>query len=681
MIDRRLAATRPQPWADAALAAGLFVLAMVVGVLYCAAFERTGSPPEPWAKELGAAVALACGHGFVDPGYEPSPGVAAFLNKKIDRISCEELPARESMGPPNFTQRLYRYMTVAVGLTWKLFGVSWTRLSALLGLLYAITAVVVYGLFRLATTQAPSFVAAVIMILSPLQLRYLPQLRDYAKAPFLLTLVLILGLLVTRRFTRRRLFVLAVSYGAVAGIGFGFRNDLLISALPFVLTVCAFLPVPFRADIGPKLAAVALAALAFVVCAWPIISAYRSGSNSGHVALLGLMTHFNRPLGVTASVYDWGAPYDDGFAIKVINSYTTRVHHRPVSTLSSEYDRAMVEYLLLIGRHWPADMLIRGYASVIRVLELPFQIRLYTTAAPPGIVDGMIGRLYATWVAVLSHLHGAGLVVSVFAIVTVAGTSVRIATWLLLSLLYFGAYPAVQFDARHFFFLEFIPWLALATVGAGALGLFASGGLAGSADTIAAYVRLRGRRVLAFALASLVVVFGPLVVLRAYQQRHVAALLQEYLELPTETLTLNPASLSDGRVLLRPNELPQSTESSVRAEYLVADIGRDECTVHELPVTFRYTTMSGYTDLSQQFDVPVPQSGVPSRLFFPIYYSNGGYFAGVEVPQADRKCVRALRRVTDVSRTPILLNLTLPPEWREMTLYQTLASKRNGSHG
>ena len=105
--------------------------------------------------------------------------------------------------------------------------------------------------------------------------------------------------------------------------------------------------------------------------------------------------------------------------------------------------------------------------------------------------------------------------------------------------------------------------------------------------------------------------FGPLVVLRAYQQRHVAALLQDYLELPTETLTLNPASLSDGRVLLRPNELSQSTESSVRAEYLVADIGRDECTVHELPVTFRYTTMSGYTDLSQQ----IRRSGARSLAF------------------------------------------------------------------
>ena len=455
----------------------LFAFAMVVGVLYCAAFERSGSPPEPWAKELGAAVALACGHGFVDPGYEPNPGVAAFLNKRIDRISCEELPAGESMGPPNFTQRLYRYMTVAVA-------VDLEAARHFLDQIVRAARTAVRDDRRRSLRPVPLDddaahrpCRAVIMILSPLQLRYLPQLRDYAKAPFLLTLVLILGLLVTRPFTRRRVFVLAVSYGAVAGIGFGFRNDLLIAALPFVVTVCAFLPVPFRADIGPKLAAVALAALSFVVCAWPIISAYRSGSNSGHVALLGLMTHFNRPLGVTASVYDWGAPYDDGFAIKVINSYTTRVHHRPVSALSSEYDRAMVEYLLLIGRHWPADMLIRGYASVIRVLELPFQIRLYTTAAPPGIADGMIGRLYASLGRLCSRTCMAPVwSCSVFAIVTVAGTSVRIATWLLLSLLYFGAYPAVQFDARHFFFLEFIPWLALATVGAGALGLFASAG-------------------------------------------------------------------------------------------------------------------------------------------------------------------------------------------------------------
>src|SRR5207245_6316386 len=124
--------------------------------------------------------------------------------------------------------------------------------------------------------------------------------------------------------------------------------------------------------------------------------------------------YFEAPLGVTGSVYDWCAPYDDGFAIKVISSFSERVHHRPVSALSSEYDRAVLEYLLLIGRHWPADLLIRAYASVLRVVELPFQIRSYTTAAPPSIVDGLIGQLYGIWSAVLSCLSRMSLPCTAF---------------------------------------------------------------------------------------------------------------------------------------------------------------------------------------------------------------------------------------------------------------------------
>jgi len=93
--------------------------------------------------------------------------------------------------------------------------------------------------------------------------------------------------------------------------------------------------------------------------------------------------------------------------------------------------------------------------------------------------------------------------------------------------------------------------------------------------------------------------------------------------------------------------------------------------------------VTGYTDLSQQIDVPVPRADVPSRLFFPVYYSPGGFFAGVELPGADRGCVLGLRRVTDIDRTPLLLTVTLPPDWREMKLYQTLTprGRRLWSHG
>src|SRR2546422_405283 len=148
---------------DAATAAALFALAMVVGALYCRAFERLNEPPEPWVKELGAAVAFACGHGFVDPGYEPSPAVAAFLEKKIDRISCDDLPSSTPMRPPNLTQGLYRYMTLSAGLTWRLLGISWTKLAVLFGLLYGVSAVAVYRAFSLATNPRPAGGGALIM--------------------------------------------------------------------------------------------------------------------------------------------------------------------------------------------------------------------------------------------------------------------------------------------------------------------------------------------------------------------------------------------------------------------------------------------------------------------------------------------------------------------------------------
>jgi hypothetical protein len=660
-------AARRRP--DAAVAVVVFAAAMAVGMLYSVAYERSSAPPEPWVRELGAAVAFACGHGYVDPGYEPSPAVAAFLEKKRDRISCADLPADSPRQPPNFTQALYRYMTLSVGLSWRLLGISWTNVALLLGLLYGLSAAAVYGIFRLAVNRIFAVAGTLIMILSPLELRFLPQLRDYAKTPFILTLILILGLLAVRPFGGRRLLALSAAYGAVLGVGFGFRNDLLVNVLPFVVTVVLFLPVPVLSRVQLKLAAILLAGACFVVSAWPIIAAYRSGSNTGHVALLGLMTSFNGPLGVTASIYDWGGLYDDGLVMKAVGGFAERVHHRPVVPLSSEYDRAAAEYLLTIVRHWPADVMIRGYASVLKVLELPFQSRVY--AVPSGI-DGYIGRIGVVWEAATSRFSGIGVPVTAAVVVAAAGASMRVAISLLAGLLYFAGYPAVQFNARHFFYLEFIPWLALALVCEAAWNLVKV--LRQKREDVARAPGLaeRGRRIATFAIGSLVVLGGSVAGLRAYQQRHVEALVGAYLEIPAETLKLSRTHVGRGQVLLRADQLSQSTEPRVRAEYLTIDIGSGSCSLPLAAVTVRYATTSGYTDLSQRIYVSVTRTDVPFRLFLPVYYSPGQYFSGLEGTEADTRCVAAVRRVTDLERTPILLNLTLPPDWRQMKLYQTL---------
>jgi hypothetical protein len=211
----------------------------------------------------------------------------------------------------------------------------------------------------------------------------IPYLRDYAKAPFILGLMLLMARLAIGPMKPRRVLAHAGAFGALLGLGFGFRNDLLICAPPFTAVVLFCVPGHSWAHLRLKMAALTLAALTFTIAAWPILTAYRGGSNTGHVALLGLMTNFDRPLGINGSLYDWGYTYRDGFAAVTINSYSVRAHGRFVRYLSPEYDRAMVEYILQIARVWPADIVTRAYASALQVLGLPFQRMAWLTYAGP----------------------------------------------------------------------------------------------------------------------------------------------------------------------------------------------------------------------------------------------------------------------------------------------------------
>ena len=334
----------------------------------------------------------------------------------------------------------------------------------------------------------------------------------------------------------------------------------------------------------------------------------------------------------------------------------------------------MVEYLLMIGRHWPADMLISGYASVLRIVELPFQIRTYTLRRRRQSWTDSLPGCTRSGSAFLSRVSGIGLAISAFAVVTVASWSVRAGIWFLIALLYFAGYPAVQFDTRHFFFLEFIPWLALGLTCEGALAVLAAAKKIRAGEVFGSDLMIRGRRALAFGIGAVLALGVPVVVLRAYQQKHVTTLLESYLATATETLTLSRTPLGEQRILLRPNELEQSIESDRRAEYLVVDVTRSHCARPLAPITFRYETTNGYTDLTERVYVPVPPDDAPFRLFFPAYYSPGQHFVGVEVMEGDAGCIASVRRIVDTDRSPMWLDLTLPPDWRQMKLYQTLTA-------
>ena len=62
----------------------LIVLAYQVGASYFRTFQATGARASFGQGELGASVGLACGHGFLNPGYQLSPQFTAFLAEHQD---------------------------------------------------------------------------------------------------------------------------------------------------------------------------------------------------------------------------------------------------------------------------------------------------------------------------------------------------------------------------------------------------------------------------------------------------------------------------------------------------------------------------------------------------------------------------------------------------------------------
>src|SRR5206468_11003172 len=149
---------------------------------YMRAFNRLGGVADFGQPEFSAAVALACGRGFVNLGYNATPGLAKFLARESDTFSCKELPPAIG-GELNVTQRLYRYLRMATAVVWVTSGVSWSGLWPLSAILFGSAIASAYGLFRLGTGRLLAAAASLALVVSAVHLGHLPYLRDYAKAP------------------------------------------------------------------------------------------------------------------------------------------------------------------------------------------------------------------------------------------------------------------------------------------------------------------------------------------------------------------------------------------------------------------------------------------------------------------------------------------------------------------
>ncbi len=636
----------------------------------------------------------ACGFGYVNPGDTAPPALTVFLERKADEVSCGDLQA-VSARPLSSMQRAFRYLMMTVGETWRLRGqVAWSALTPLYGFLYGVTIVLAFAIFRQGMGRTLSAIGATALMFSTLHLHNIPHLRDYAKAPFVLALVLLAIRLVRTEVTVRRTLLLALTAGLLTGVGIGFRNDLLVAIPAFVGVFALFLPLAPRERLGLRAGVIAAYLAAVYVAMWPMSSVYQTGGGSStqHLVLLGLTPEFSADLGVDNSrLYEVGFEYRDELALAMIDNYADRRlgQHRFLPMYGPDYDRTASQLLREVATAFPADLLTRVYASAVRITELPHST---TTAAlvVPEFLPAAAQRLLLLKADALRLMGGLWPWPLVITLTALSVWSLRVGLFAGVFVLYLSGYPALQFQERHFFHLEFVGWWALGFC------LMLAGRTAGAivkrewrtewvkaATPDAGWPRAAGMALAMWAILAGVIA-GPLWLLRRYQEGHVRAFLGSVHAAPRTALDLTGVSLPNGEVRFESPALVRGlpTDGGVHAAYVVAYLGGANCDAMNLRVTQRYHSMTKGYDFSHPVGVAVPLVDDPVALYFPAYFRNPGSssagdepfsFAGLELPGGHANCLVRMSSLNDVAALPALLDLRLRPGWERVTPYATIS--------
>jgi len=672
-LDPQLPATATGPadvpWAPALLRrARLAVDAILVLVIFIAGsrlgteFERTwharGNTAQYYQHYFEPAVMIACGHGFVTAiDRTQVPGLQAFLNQQSDTFDCQAIPPNLPVRSQGLSQQAWYYLMRTVGFVWTVAGISWSGLAPLFGALYGTVLVLAFGLFRLGMGPLLALAGTFAFGVSSLHLVNLPHLRDYAKAPFVLALILLMAWAVRGELQRRRVFILAAAAGIVLGIGYGFRTDLLACIPPLIVTFALFLPGGIRHNLRLKVQAVAIVLATFLTVSWPVVT-YVTGQGGcqWHVMLLGLSSYFDDGLAIEPASYDWG-PYSDNYMHVAVGSF----YYRGVASdtgpafCGPEYDRITARYMTSISTTVPGDMLTRAVAALTSVLDLPA-----AASRPP--FEGDERPVYRLRADYLPWLEGwAPLLVGPLLIVA-ASINLRVALWAFAALLWFGGMTMLQFDRRHHFHLEWMGWLVFGAI---------LSGIGRAPIALALRLARRGRpgpvrpprsgwKGSLAMVAAMGLVAGTVASVRAMQARSLRELVSEIHRTTSEPVQTVDTAEGNGRALhlVLPGRDETKPDPQFWAEYLRIDVDAGACGP-DGSVIVRYAPP--LADSTRAWTIRRNQASILTPVFH--------FFRDIVEPAPG--CIRGVYRAPSLAVLPGWMFVEVPAAPRELRAVQS----------
>jgi hypothetical protein len=353
---------------------------------------------------------------------------------------------------------------------------------------------------------------------------------------------------------------------------------------------------------------------------------------------------------------------------------------------TAAYDREMSAYFRRVVRALPADMIARSLAAVLKIFESPFD---WEATQHCQHLSGLLQRVCDTRMTLLSQLLPFAVPLVLLALAGIVAASPRVGLFGLIIVAFYAGGAAIQFNERHYFYLEFMPWWALAL-------------LLQRAVDAGWRIRQSGRRgVVAslwpwerwgpITLALVIVGIGvSLVAARAYQDRQVRKLLADYRAAAVAPVAMRWRTLESGQMRAEVDDdrlvLAEAgwQTHSIGTDFFRAEFGGADCDYALVVPTVRYASLTAYDDLSAPFPIRLPPRGAVVSAFFPVYSAvatvpNLGLpygttrFAGLEMSAAQARCLVGLRRVVDFASLPFLWRAIVRSPQDVRPYYQTLA--------
>ena len=687
----------------------VFVVATDMGVRYLG--EQR---PNPFLDFLSRAAMVACGHGFTAPG-ESTPEFLAFYGRQSSSVTCAEVAGVLPPTPAGAFADSHRNLIYATTAAIRIGGLNWSTLDWFVAAWFGLSMALFYGLLRLGLDRSLSLIGVLLLGCSD-HIFQLANLRDYSKAPCFFAVWLALGWMLRRRGDRasRGLLLPAVVGGVVIGVGVGFRVDLMACVPAFPLVLAFAIAGSDRRAMIMKGLAIGAFLVAFVLTGYPTLQALNRGSNAAHHAVLGLTNAFTKDLGIEPPLYDFGGIYADGYGHALISAHAVAVQHDPKKAAlgSVEYDRQGFAFLLHNALRFPADQVIRMAGATVQAIRYPFKeasrgAYLKSTTLSQTEPLATLSRWRGT---VLGWVDGYAPYLAALVLAIIFARDWRLGAAVLLLTSYFGGIAMIQYSRRHTFHLDVVPIASLVVAVHAALAI-----------VLAVMARWRGLRTdketappapqrhllrLAGLGAFVILGAGSLLLLRAWQQQHVAAGLDRTFALawqPLSTTTEPLAFRRDGVVIdpgwyaiyeTNPERWGQpltllrvsadeaagslaATTNPIRSEYLRVEVGGEACRLDSVSIGMKYNGPVASLDweYTRTFELPLVDPQDKTVLLAPaIYWKGSSTFDGFVVPTDQASCVLGVSRAPANDDVPFpFLAMVLPPTWRTLPLYQRLA--------